>query len=48
MVHIRTFLEGKTEKYGHEFRVINRWEPTDQKFSCCGFKGGQLKLSVRE
>ena len=24
----RTLLEGKAEKYGHDFRVIIRWEPT--------------------
>ena len=24
----RTFLEGKAEKYGRDFRVISRWEPT--------------------
>ncbi len=44
----RTFLEGKAEKFGRDFRVISRWEPTTQKCSCCGFKGGKLDLSVRE
>lgn len=44
----RTFLEGKAEKYGREFRVINRWEPTSQTCSCCGFRGGKLDLSIRE
>ncbi|NEQ40467.1 MAG: IS200/IS605 family element transposase accessory protein TnpB [Okeania sp. SIO3I5] len=44
----RTFLEGKAEKYGRDFRVINRWEPTSQTCSSCGFKGGKLDLSVRE
>lgn len=44
----RTLCEGKAEKYGRDFRVINRWEPTSQKCSCCGFKGGKLDLSVRE
>ncbi len=44
----RTLLEGKAEKYGHDFRVISRWESTSQKCSCCGFKGGKLDLSVRE
>ncbi|MCG5057076.1 MAG: transposase [Limnoraphis sp. WC205] len=28
----RTLLEGKAEKYGREFRVISRWEPTTQKW----------------
>ena len=36
------------EKYGREFRVISRWEPTSQKCSCCGFKGGKKELNVRE
>ncbi|PSO49796.1 MAG: transposase [Cyanobacteria bacterium SW_9_44_58] len=44
----RTLCEGKLEKYGRDFRVINRWEPSSQKCSCCGFKGGKLDLSVRE
>lgn len=44
----RTFLEGKAEKYGREFRVISRWEPTSQTCSCCGFRGGKLDLSIRE
>jgi putative transposase len=43
----RTFLEGKAEKSGRDFRVISRWEPTTQKCSCCGFVGGKLDLSVR-
>jgi len=44
----RTLTEAKCEKYGREFRVINRWEPTSQKCSCCGFKGGKKELNVRE
>ena len=52
----RTFLEGKCEKYGREFRVIvreaspqeNRWEPTSQVCSCCQFRGGKLDLSIRK
>ncbi|NEO58445.1 MAG: hypothetical protein F6K54_38595 [Okeania sp. SIO3B5] len=28
----RTLLEGKAEKYGRDFRVIDRWEPTSQKW----------------
>ncbi len=44
----RTFLEGKAEKYGRDFRVISRWEPTSQVCSCCRFKGGFLDLQVRE
>ncbi len=44
----RTFLEGKAEKSGREFRVISRWEPTTQKCHACGFRGGKLDLSVRK
>jgi putative transposase len=44
----RTMLEYKCNKYGREFRVINRWEPTSQKCSHCGFKGGKKELDVRE
>ncbi|NEP79767.1 MAG: IS200/IS605 family element transposase accessory protein TnpB [Okeania sp. SIO3B3] len=44
----RTFLEGKAEKYGRDFRVISRWEPTSRVCSCCGFKGGKLDLQVRD
>ncbi len=44
----RTYLEGKAEKYGREFRVISRWEPTSQTCSECGFRSGKLDLSVRE
>ena len=44
----RTLLEAKAEKYGREFRVINRWQPTSQTCSCCGQKGGKKELSIRE
>ncbi len=44
----RTFLEAKAAKYGREFQIISRWEPTSQVCSCCGFKAGKLDLSVRE
>ncbi|NEP14615.1 MAG: IS200/IS605 family element transposase accessory protein TnpB [Symploca sp. SIO2C1] len=44
----RTYLEGKVQKYGREFRVISRWEPTSQTCSECGFRGGKLDLSIRE
>ncbi|MBE9041557.1 transposase [Oscillatoriales cyanobacterium LEGE 11467] len=44
----RTMLESKAA--GHINRtvnVINRWEPTSQVCSDCGFKWGKLDLSVR-
>ncbi|OZH52767.1 transposase [Hydrocoleum sp. CS-953] len=44
----RTLTENKCEKYGREFRVIDRWEPTSQKCSACGFPGGKKELNVRE
>ncbi len=44
----RAFLEGKADKYGRIFTVIDRWEPTSQTCSCCGFRGGKLDLSIRE
>ncbi|NEQ74556.1 MAG: IS200/IS605 family element transposase accessory protein TnpB [Okeania sp. SIO2C9] len=42
----RTLTESKCDKYGKEFRVINRWEPTTRKCSHCGFKGGKKELNV--
>ncbi|NES71825.1 MAG: IS200/IS605 family element transposase accessory protein TnpB, partial [Okeania sp. SIO2D1] len=44
----RDLTEAKCEKYGREFKVISRWEPTSQKCSFCGFKGGKKELNVRE
>ncbi|GGA22294.1 RNA-guided endonuclease TnpB family protein [Okeania sp. KiyG1] len=44
----RSLTEAKCEKYGRDFRTISRWEPTSQKCSCCGFKGGKKELNVRE
>jgi putative transposase len=44
----RTMLEYKASKYGREFQVINRWEPTSQKCSNCGFNGGKKELDIRE
>lgn len=43
----RTLCEAKSEKFGREFHVINRWEPTSQICSECGFKWGKLDLKVR-
>ena len=42
----RTLTEAKCDKYGKEFRAISRWEPTSQKCSNCGFKGGKKELNV--
>ncbi|MEG3840709.1 RNA-guided endonuclease TnpB family protein [Microcoleus sp. herbarium14] len=43
----RTLCEGKSEKFGREFKVISRWEPTSQVCSDCGFKWGKIDLSIR-
>ncbi|HLP89953.1 MAG TPA: transposase [Nostocaceae cyanobacterium] len=43
----RTLCEAKSEKFGRDFRVIDRWQPTSQVCSCCGFRWGKIDLSVR-
>ena len=43
----RTMSEAKSEKFGREFKVISRWEPTSQVCSDCGFKWGKIDLSIR-
>lgn len=43
----RTLCEAKSEKLGRAFHVINRWEPTSQICSKCGFRWGKLDLSIR-
>lgn len=43
----RTFCEAKSEKFGRDFVVISRWEPTSQICSECGYKWGKLDLKVR-
>ncbi|MEA5566652.1 transposase [Anabaena sp. UHCC 0399] len=43
----RNLCEAKSEKYGRDFRVIDRWQPTSQVCSCCGFRWGKIDLSVR-
>ena len=45
----RTMCESKSNQYkDREVRVIDRWQPTSQYCSSCGFKWGKLDLSVRE
>jgi putative transposase len=44
----RSLLEAKAIQYGRKVRVIDRWEPTSQRCSSCGFRGGKLDLSVRQ
>lgn len=43
----RTLCEAKSEKFGHDFQVLNRWEPTSQICSSCGYRWGKLDLKVR-
>jgi putative transposase len=43
----RSLCEGKAGKYNRDFRVIDRWEPTSQVCSECGYRWGKLDLSVR-
>jgi putative transposase len=44
----RTMCEAKSDKFGREFVVISRWEPTSQICSECGYRWGKLDLKVRE
>lgn len=46
--YFRTILEAKSVMYGRDFRVIDRWIPTSQTCSCCGFRGGKKELNIRE
>ena len=43
----RTLCEAKSEKFGRDFRTIDRWEPTSQVCSNCGFNWGKLNLKIR-
>jgi len=43
----RSLCEGKAYNHNRDFRVINRWEPTSQVCSECGYRWGKLDLSVR-
>jgi putative transposase len=43
----RFLCEAKSEKLGRTFRVIDKWEPTSQICSDCGFRWGKTSLSIR-
>jgi putative transposase len=43
----RELTEAQTNKFARQFVVINRWEPTSQVCSDCGFKWGKLDLKIR-
>ncbi len=45
----RTMCEAKSRQIlDRELVIINRWEPTSQTCSDCGYRWGKLDLSVRE
>jgi len=44
----RTMLEAKAVMYGRTVNIIDRWEPTSQTCSTCGFRGGKKALNIRE
>lgn len=45
---IRTMCEAKANLIAErEVRTIDRWEPTSQICSCCGYRWGKLDLSIR-
>ena len=46
--NFRQMIEGKSIRYGRDFQVISRWEPTSQRCSSCGQLGGKKPLDVRE
>jgi putative transposase len=39
----RDMLSAKSDKYGRDFLIISRWEPTSQRCSCCGNIGGKKR-----
>ncbi|MGH1395684.1 MAG: RNA-guided endonuclease InsQ/TnpB family protein [Trichormus sp.] len=43
----RNLCEAKSEKSNRDFRVIDRWQPTSQICSYCGYRWGKVDLSVR-
>ncbi len=43
----RSLCAAKSEKFGRQFKMISRWEPTRQICADCGFKWGKLALKVR-
>jgi putative transposase len=43
----RTLCQTKAERNDRQLVLVNRWEPTSQVCSSCGYKWGKLDLSVR-
>jgi len=44
----RILLESKAEQYGRQVVVNNRWLPTSQVCSTCGYHDGKKELSIRQ
>ena len=44
----RTLLESKAAEHGRDLVAINRWTPTSQTCSACGYRDGRKALSVRQ
>lgn len=43
----RNMLQAKCVMYGRVFKVIDRWAPTSQYCSTCGYRWGKLDLKTR-
>ena len=41
-------LEYKSNWYGRTFHKVDRWYPSSKTCNCCGYKMGDMDLSVRE
>jgi putative transposase len=41
-------LEYKSNWYGRTFHKIDRWYPSSKTCNCCGYKMGDMDLSIRE
>jgi len=44
----RDLLAAKCRKYGRDFQLVNRWEPTSQRCSHCRQRGGKKHLDIRQ
>lgn len=44
----RTMVESKCSRYGRKVRIVNRWTPTSQLCSVCGYTWGRVGLEVRK
>lgn len=44
----KTFLAAKSDKYGRNLTIVDRWFASSQVCSCCGQSGGKKELDVRE